>query len=120
MVVKVPMLAFVITVNQLSAYAVALFCGAMLLLHVEVLERENISSPIPNECLSPLLEQVAFPCRKSIKGRRRLFFLSGVENLVSPSLRGFTLRLVNFHQLFTSYPLFLSRFGKQRTACTLR
>ena len=37
MVVKVPMLAFVITVDQVSAYAVALFCRAMLLLHVMVL-----------------------------------------------------------------------------------
>ena len=37
MVVKVPMLAFVITVYQVSAYAVALFRGTMLLLHVAVL-----------------------------------------------------------------------------------
>jgi hypothetical protein len=33
MVIKVPMLAFVITVYQVSAYAVTLFLGAMLLLH---------------------------------------------------------------------------------------
>ena len=33
MVVKVPMLAFVITVYKVSAYAVALFRRAMLLLH---------------------------------------------------------------------------------------
>jgi hypothetical protein len=62
-VVKVPMLAFVITVNQVSAYAVALFCGAMLFLHVEVLERANISSPIPM-FVTPFQDQVAFPCRK--------------------------------------------------------
>ena len=39
MVVKVPMLAFVITVDQVSAYAVALFRGAMLFLHIVVLVR---------------------------------------------------------------------------------
>jgi len=33
MVIKAPMLAFVITVYQVSAYAVALFLRAMLLLH---------------------------------------------------------------------------------------
>ena len=33
MVIKVPMLAFVITVNQVSAYAVDVFRRAMLLLH---------------------------------------------------------------------------------------
>ena len=31
--VEIPMLAFVIPVNQVSAYAVALFCGAMLFVH---------------------------------------------------------------------------------------
>jgi hypothetical protein len=38
------MLAFVITVNQVSAYAVTIFCGAMLLLHVEIL----VSAPNAN------------------------------------------------------------------------
>lgn len=38
MVVKVPMLAFVITVYQVSAYAVALFRRAMLLLHFAYLQ----------------------------------------------------------------------------------
>jgi hypothetical protein len=31
--IKIPMLAFVITMNQVSAYAVALFRGAILLFH---------------------------------------------------------------------------------------
>ena len=43
MVVKVPMLAFVITVDQVSTYAVALFCRAMPLLHVMVLVSEQVT-----------------------------------------------------------------------------
>ena len=81
MVVKVPMLAFVITVNQVSAYAVALFCGAMLFLHVEVLERANISSPIPM-FVTPFQEQVAFPCRKH-KGQATAFLFEGGRKFLS-------------------------------------
>ena len=43
MVIKVPMLAFVITVDEVSAYAVALFRRAMLLLHVTVLVGKQVT-----------------------------------------------------------------------------
>jgi hypothetical protein len=45
-VIKVPMLAFVITVYQVSAYAVAPFRRAMLLLHVTVLVNLKIGSAV--------------------------------------------------------------------------
>ena len=44
MVIEVPMLAFVITVDQVSAYAVALFRRAMLLLHVMVLVSKQVTT----------------------------------------------------------------------------
>ena len=47
MVVKVPMLAFMITVYQVSAYAVALFRCAMLLLHVAVLVTKQVTTRGP-------------------------------------------------------------------------
>jgi len=43
-VVKVPMPAFMITVYQVRAYAVALFGGALLLLHVAVLIQRSRSA----------------------------------------------------------------------------
>ena len=51
MVVKVPMFAFVITVDQVSAYAVALFRRAMLLLHVTVLVGKQVLIEIVSAAL---------------------------------------------------------------------
>ena len=42
--IEVPMLAFVITVNQVSAYAIAFFRRAMLLLHMAVLVSKEVST----------------------------------------------------------------------------
>lgn len=42
MVIKIPVSAFVITVDQVRAYAVAVFRRAMLLLHVAVLVSEQV------------------------------------------------------------------------------
>jgi hypothetical protein len=63
MVIKVPMLAFVITVYQVSAYPVTLFRGAMLLLHATT----------GVQCVCP--RQVA----RELREQARIFLVTALE-----------------------------------------